>query len=85
MKYVNLWVFFICKKMGRPFLQVPIPGGYERRRIINAYFEKSANKNKLRIDLFNWMYLTVWFGLRRKEVDYLHDKNLWRVEKLFNG
>lgn len=101
MKYVNLWGFFICKKMGRPFLQVSRPGGYERRRIINAYFEKSANKNKvskeitpmqlgsiknkLRKDLFNWIYLTVWFGLRPKEVDNLHDKNLWRVETLFNG
>lgn len=101
MKYVNLWGFFLCKKMGRPFLQVPRPGGYERRRIINAYFEKTANKNKvskeitprqlesiqekLREDLYNWIYLTVWLGLRPKEVDNLHDKNLWRVETLFNG
>jgi len=76
-------------------------GGYERRRIITSFYEKSPNKNKaskelttvqlysvkdkLREDLYNWLYLTIWFGLRPKEVDNLHDKNLWRVETLFNG
>jgi hypothetical protein len=101
MKFVNLWGFFICKKMGRPFLPVSRPGGYERRRIITAYFEKKTNRSKaskeitpiqlvsskanLREDLYNWIYLTVWLGLRPKEVDNLHDENLWKVEELFNG
>ncbi|MBI2519769.1 MAG: hypothetical protein HYV97_05110 [Bdellovibrio sp.] len=101
LKFANLWGFFICKKMGQPFLQVPRPGGYEKRRIIEAYFEKTRTHNKvsgpiseealkhkkndLREDLYNWIYLTVWFGLRPKEVDNLHDENLWRVESFFNG
>lgn len=37
MKFVNLWGFFFCKKLGRPFFPVPRPGGYERRRIIAAF------------------------------------------------
>lgn len=101
MKYVNLWGFFICKKMGRPFFPVPRPGGYERRRIITSFYENSVNKNKaskpispsglnniknsIRIDLYNWLYLTVWLGLRPKEVDNLHDDSMWRIETLFNG
>jgi len=101
LKIVNLWGFFICKKMGRPFLEVPKPGGYERRRIIDAYFQKIKNipkksgpitllkllraRDRLRNDLYNWVYLTVWFGLRPKEVDNLHDHYYWKVETLFNG
>ena len=101
LKFTNLWGFFICKKMARPFLQVPRPGGYERRRILDAYFEKREKYNKvsapicsellkklkgeIREDIYNWIYLTVWFGLRPKEVDNLHDQSLWRVEKMFNG
>lgn len=101
MKFVNLWGFFICKKMGRPFLTVPRPGGYEKRRILDAYFEKTKKRPKvsgpipvdelaskrgdIREDLYNWIFLTVWFGLRPKEVDNLHDRSFWRVEELWNG
>lgn len=101
MKFVNLWGFYICKKMGRPFFQIPRPGGYEKRRIIDAYFQKTKfqkkysaplealslenNKSQIREDLYNWLYISVWFGLRPKEIDNLHDENFWRVETLFNG
>lgn len=101
MKFVNLWGFFFCKKIGRPFMQVPRAGGYEKRRIINAYYEKTKNNKKssdpldaeklkvkkgvLGDDIYNWLYLSVWFGLRPKEVDNLHNKELWRLETLFNG
>jgi len=76
-------------------------GGYERRRIITSFYEKSPNKNKasksispvkllkikenIRCDLYNWLYLSVWLGLRPKEVDNLHDDSMWKVETLFNG
>lgn len=87
--------------MGRPFLSIPRPTGYERRRLIEAYFQINKNKRKdskpltpimlnstrsqLRTDLYNWIFLSVWFGLRPKEVDNLHDQDLWKIEKLFNG
>ena len=35
--------------------------------------------------LFNWIYLTVWFGLRPKEVDSLHQDENWKIEELYNG
>lgn len=101
MKFVNLWGFFFCKKLGRPFFPVPRPGGYERRRIIAAFLEKTKEqkkvsdpitndkllkiKNDIRRDLYNWIYLTVWFGLRPKEVDNLHQDDNWKIEELYNG
>jgi integrase len=42
-------------------------------------------KGIIRTELYNWIYLSVWFGLRPKEVDNLHEENFWRVEKLWNG
>ena len=33
----------------------------------------------------NWLILSVWFGLRPKEIDNLRDRKLWSVETLPNG
>lgn len=33
----------------------------------------------------NWLYLSVWFGLRPKEIDQLHEKETWRLEELPTG
>jgi integrase len=97
----NLWGFFICRKLGRPFLPVPIPRGYERLRIFEANLDKSSRVTRASlpispIDLagarrglnrsnLNWLTLSVWFGLRPKEVDPLLDVNMWRVEVLPTG
>lgn len=102
LKFVNLWGFFISKKLARPFHPIPVPRGYERQRILEAFYEKDRTSvavpskeispecldevrgllNQLN---FNWIYLSVWFGLRPQEVDNLKDKNLWRVETLATG
>jgi len=29
---------------------------------------------------FNWLFLSVWPGLRHQEIDNLHESDLWRVE-----
>lgn len=34
---------------------------------------------------FNWLFLSVWFGLRPQEIDNLKNKDLWKIEKLQNG
>ena len=100
-KMANLWGFFICKKMGRLFLPIPVPRGYERQRLINAYFEKerktrTASKaltpqqlqlrqSKLNQPNYQWLYLSVWLGLRPQEIDNLHNKDMWSLETLGNS
>lgn len=97
LKFANLWGFYFCKKTGRAFLPIPFPRGYERSRLIEAYYEKSNTKRKpskplepqnlysakgrMKEEQFNWLYLTVWFGLRPKEVDNCKDDSLWKIEE----
>ena len=101
LKFVNLWGFFFCKKTGRPFLPVPNPRGYERQRLAEVYYSKTEKgrraskplsseclasaKDKMKQESFNWLSLTVWFGLRPQEVDNLKDSELWRIEKRADG
>lgn len=95
----NLWGYFICKKLGKAYLPIDKPRGYERQRIVDNYYtykrskkstplspEKlNSVKEKLCIENFNWLYLSIWLGLRPKEIDNSLDDNLWRIEKLPTG
>ncbi len=100
-KIANLWGFYFCRKLARPFLPIPIPRGYERQRLVDAHYEKTegvsrASKAITPLDLkkvsgeinlqtFNWIFLSVWFGLRPKEIDSLHNSQSWKVESLPTG
>jgi hypothetical protein len=44
-----------------------------------------ARKCRLNQKNLNWLFLSVWFGLRPKEIDGLHRKKFWRVENLPTG
>jgi hypothetical protein len=82
-------------------LRVPPPRGHERQRIVDAFYEKErrcrkaskpitpellqSTHGKLNQKNLNWIFLTVWLGLRPKEVDGLKNTDLWRAETLFNG
>ncbi len=97
LKIANLWGYFFCKKTGRAFLPVATPKGYERMRLIDAYYNKSeklrtasgpltpedlyTSKGKIKDEQFNWLYLTVWLGLRPQEVDNLKNEELWKIEE----
>lgn len=100
LKFANLWGFFICRKLGRPFLPVPFPRGYERLRLIDAHYQKKGTvraskaispndlekvKGSLNQSNFNWLFLSVWLGLRPKEIDNLHENNCWKIEDLPTG
>jgi hypothetical protein len=101
LKMANLWGYYISRKLGRPFLAIPSPRGYERQRIIDAHYGSSRrvrrpsaplcpthlanSRERLNQANFNWLYLTVWLGLRPQEVDNLRDSTLWRIETLPNG
>ena len=95
----NLWGYFICKKLGKAFLQIRHPRGYERQRIVDNFFDQNKSKkskhltpeklssarSEFSIENFNWLYLSVWFGLRPKEIDNIQNDKLWRVETLQTG
>ncbi|MCK6595083.1 MAG: hypothetical protein L6Q37_03275 [Bdellovibrionaceae bacterium] len=102
LKFVNLWGFFISKKLARPFHPIPVPRGYERQRLLDSFYEKDRTKisvpskeitpeqlDDVRMTMnqlnFNWVYISVWFGLRPQEVDNLHNPSLWRIETLATG
>jgi hypothetical protein len=101
LKMANLWGFYFCKKMNRPFLPVLAPKGYERKRIIEASYEKSEkvrraslplapqtlskSRDKLNERNYNWLFISVWLGLRSQEVDNLKKTELWKIETLPNG
>lgn len=93
---VNAWGYFICRKLAKPFLPVNRPRGYERQRLLDAHYEKNRNsrkasdpllpevlyesREKINQENFNWLYISVWLGLRPQEVDNLHDPELWKIE-----
>ncbi len=95
-KIMNLWGFFISRKLAQPFLPLPQPRGYERARLIENYYHKKGRfrgaslpikpemlrklKRHLLLENYNWIFLSVWFGLRPQEIDNLHDKNMWYIE-----
>ncbi|MEC9281789.1 MAG: hypothetical protein VX642_03690 [Bdellovibrionota bacterium] len=97
----NLWGYFVCRKLGRPFLPVPQPRGHEKQRLVENYYKNGKHvkkpakgfppdelykaKENLPVENFNWLYISLWLGLRPKEIDSLHDKTMWRLEKTHSG
>lgn len=101
LKFANLWGFFISKKLAKPFLPIEAPRGYDRQRLLEAFYQSKRQKrfpsrgltpqklkevhSKLNPENYNYLLLTLWFGLRPQEVDNLFDKSLWTVEQLPHG
>lgn len=101
LKISNLWGHFISRKLCKPFWPIPMPKGYERQRMIEAYYQKekwtrvpskaitpehlALLSGQINRPNFNWLYLSVWFGLRPQEIDSLQDKSMWRIEALPTG
>lgn len=97
----NLWGHFISRKLGRSFLPLPYPRGYERSRLYEAYHRKlggqsrasapltperlEASRPRLKTAHYNWLYLAVWAGLRPQEIDQLRDPSRWMLKDLPDG
>lgn len=77
------------KKIGGTFLRIPKPRGHERRRRYEANLEmknvqraskalmpERLNEAKERLNEKNsaWLFLSVWFDLRPKEIDNINDQ-----------
>jgi hypothetical protein len=97
----NLWGQFLARRLGQPFIRIPFPSGTEKARVLEAYFEKCGNRlnqsdpvtpeqlervrTQLKPEQYNWLYLSVWLGLRPQEVDQLKDKRLLRLQCDLDG
>jgi hypothetical protein len=97
----NLWGNFLSRRLGQSFMRIPLPRGAEKARLLDAYFEKcgralrqsepltpkklSNAKSHLKNEQYNWLYLSVWLGLRPQEVDQLKDERLVRLQRDMSG
>lgn len=93
----NLWGNFLSRRLGQSFMRIPLPRGAEKIRLLDAYFKKcgralrqsepltpkklSDAKSHLKHEQYNWLYLSVWLGLRPQEVDQSKDVRLIRLQR----
>lgn len=93
--YLNAWGYFVCKRHGKAWERVPgIPGEWVNRLESSRrdWFQEAEplspalleeKKKALKPEHWRWLYLSVWFGLRPREVDNLREPNakLWDLAK----
>lgn len=96
LRMLNAWGQFYTKHRGGTGIEeVRMPRGVSRQGIARAYqrkdeykgpadilhaMELEANQSKLLDYNYNWLYLSVWLGLRPEEVDNLKNLNSFTVE-----
>lgn len=93
-RLMNEWGAFCAKRQGKYFADLPLPTGREKERICDRYFEKAgqgkesspltwqmlkAVDGKMIKAQWNWLYMTVWFGLRPGEANNLKDSRFTEV------
>ena len=100
-RLANLWGHFYCRKICRSFMPIPYPRGHSRAQILGAYFRRLGNRirksapltpealESRRSDLmechYRWLYLSVWTGLRPREVDQLKNPQLFHIIRSPDG
>ncbi len=97
LRLLNAWGWFLCDSTNRAWKDVPRPRGFELQLIKRAYLKKTpggrvakpltpevihAAKDRLEEPNFNWLYVSIWFGLRPREINNLltDDENLWWID-----
>lgn len=96
LRVINLWGVFVSRKMHVPFLEVKTPGKVDREAINDAWHEAGhtttaslpltpealeAAKLRFKTPQYNWLFVSVWFGLRPEEIERIKRPNHFRVEK----
>ena len=92
----NLWGQFLSRKLCQSFTRIPQPRGKEKARLLDAYFGKRGGRNNqsdpltpqqleaaksdLKVENYNWLFLSVWLGLRPQEIDQLKQPEMVRVQ-----
>jgi hypothetical protein len=89
MRVINMWGGFVSRRSRQYWEPIPSPRGREKHRISDRYFSDGERgkesdpispemlesaRSGLKPEQFNWVYLTIWLGLRPEEVDQIHKK-----------
>jgi hypothetical protein len=99
---INKWGDFVTEHYGQRFKPIPYPTGTWQQRILDTYFDKNGGmeslplrpeqlesaKSTLKPEHYNWLYLSIWLGLRPSEIDQLllpSSSNTWWIETRPNG
>lgn len=96
-RILNLWGKFVARSRGVYFEPLPYPTRFDKERIADAYLESNggrtgesdaltpvlleAAKESTESAAWNWLALSLWFGLRPPEVDGLKVPAQWRLER----
>jgi hypothetical protein len=87
LRYLNIWGYFVCEKEGKAWKDVPMPGPSMQLKLeakakfrssesLPLTFEKLAEtKNKWLASHYNWLFISIAFGLRPREVNNLLSDN----------
>lgn len=95
---LNKWGHFCARKQRSPFLPIPKPRGQERHEISDSYYDSGKiskesapltlralekAKSNLNEEHYNWLYVSLQFGLRPSEVDSLKQSEgkAWKVTR----
>lgn len=94
LRVLNEWGEFVCRDQAQFFKPVPKPRGTIREKIQDTYVdsegyrgesdpltpqELQSKQSQLRGDNYNWLLVTIWFGLRPNEVDSLKNERNYRI------
>jgi hypothetical protein len=100
---MNKWAAIDFKKRKQYFEPLRTPRGRAREKINDSYFDKRENgltsepllpnelerqKDKLKVEQYNWLYISIWFGLRPSEIDIIgrpSSKTTWYIENGSKG
>ena len=91
---LNRWGSFYSKKLKKYFSSLPYPVSYDKSDIVDSYNSKKKktnesapltyailqkNEDSFSEEQYNWLFLSLFFGLRPKEVDSFLDKRNWKI------
>jgi hypothetical protein len=107
---LNRWGKFISYKQKSYFEPIPLPRNREKERIIDTFLDEKgcqasdpltpeqleSKKDCFSIEHYNWLFISVWLGLRPIEIDrllkpsskttwYLDNNILWVYQSKLSG
>lgn len=93
-RVLNLWGLFVAERRQEFFRQVALPRGLVRERIADNHNSTGVRKasapltpevleserSKLTVvGNYEWLFISVWLGLRPEEIDALADRATWKT------